>query len=185
MQSKTISPEISVNKAKKWLILDEIQFTYGIIKTQPIKPIESFNFDNISEDFTKSFAKIVSSVNDQLSDELFNTDEMYIEQETNNIPLIENQIFGIEFGIITEKANEEGFIRKLSYHIKYPDKKNEGEFIIAATHFEYEINTYQFIWQKLDTDADMVFGEWTFTLFDEHTGDQLLTENFNVFYPTI
>jgi hypothetical protein len=182
MNDKTISPEMAINKGKKWITVEKIQFSYGIIECSPIEPIENFNFDHISKDFTKAFSEIVSDVNSQLYDDLFNNDEMYIVKETHNISLIENQIFGIEFGIITEKATEEGFMRELAYQIKYPDKQNEGSFITTETIFDYEINTYQFIWQKLDTDTEMVAGEWTFTLIDNHTDNTLLTEKFNVFY---
>jgi hypothetical protein len=185
MNSISITPEMSVNKGNKWITVEEIQYTYGIIKIEPIEPIQNFNFDHISKDFTKSFAEIVDDINDKISDDLYNNEEMFLEQETNNIPLKENQIFGIEFAIITEKTTEQGFIRKLSYQIKYPDKQNEGAYITTETHFDHEINTYQFIWQKLDTEAEMAFGQWTFTIIDEQTGDQLLVENFNVFFPSI
>jgi hypothetical protein len=63
MNYKTISPEISVNKGKKRLTLEEIQFSFVIIECGPIESIENLNFDDISEDFTKAFSEIVSDVN--------------------------------------------------------------------------------------------------------------------------
>ncbi len=117
--------------------------------------------------------------------QITNTGKMYIAHEAHNIPLIQNQFFGIQFGLNDKKGKERDFVRKLSYQIKYPDKQNEGAYITTETHFDYEINTYQFIWQKLDTEAEMAFGQWTFTIIDEQTGNQLLVENFNVFYPSI
>ena len=182
MQDKSINSKMSFKKDDESVIVEKIQFIYGIIQHGPIEPIENFNFDHISTEFTKAFSEIVSDINTQLSDDLFNTHEMQIVERTKSIPLFENQIFGIEFGFITDKANEKGFIKQLTYQIKYPDKYNEGEFIIAENDSEYELNTYQFIWQKLDTEAEMVAGEWTFTLIDKDSSIELLKETFQVDY---
>ncbi len=174
MEYKSLSPEIWVNKGKKWRSIEHCFYSLGIIKRRPIEPKSIFSLDRFSEGFSKAFSHTISDEN------LY---EMYIEQETCDIPLIENQIFGIQFRLNTE-TGEEGLMKKLICQIKYPDKQNEGAYITDEINFEHEVNSYEFIFQKLDTDVKMVDGKWIFTIIDEQRKGIFFTENFNVFHST-
>ncbi|MCU0438887.1 MAG: hypothetical protein MUC49_13385 [Raineya sp.] len=159
MQTKFINPKMLVHKGNECITLEKIQYSCGIIKVESI-----------------------SSSDDIDSDDLLEEGEMFIEQATNHIPLVKDQIFGIEFGIITSNAIEKGFFCNLSYIIKRPDKHKKEAFVTTQDSFTYKINTYHLIWQKLDTEDEMVLGDWIIEILDNETNNTLLIEKFDLFH---
>ncbi len=106
------------------------------------------------------------------------TDETNIYRETTTIELVENQCFGVEFGLLTASRRETGIWLGLSYEVQYPDLAQPGAYRVVRHDFEYELNTYLFLWQKLDTADEMVPGRWTISVL--YADQMLLAQAFDV-----
>ncbi len=106
------------------------------------------------------------------------SDEMYAAEETHDIDLKWDQTFGIEFALLTESAKESDIEMELSYEIRRPDESLAEGFASTIETFSYVVNEYRFIWQKLDTDEEMVAGPWTIIVRNGET--ELLAETFRV-----
>jgi Domain of unknown function (DUF3859) len=105
-------------------------------------------------------------------------DEMYATEETHDVALVPDQTFGVEFALLTESAKETDIETELTYEIRRPDAQSSEGFVSTIETFDYVVNEYRFIWQKLDTEEEMVPGPWTVTIRSNEF--ELLRETFLV-----